>query len=103
MIDLSVVTTMTNPEDRNDPWKEALDCYNQLADELVVAVLISLVPLIIPIPLIFLGLFTSAIQALIFAQFRHAPVCRYCRPCTAWQRPAVLYPRSLAVKTTGRR
>ena len=40
---------------------------NILADELVVAVLISLVPLIIPIPLIFLGLFTSAIQALIFA------------------------------------
>jgi F-type H+-transporting ATPase subunit a len=39
---------------------------NILADELVVAVLISLVPLVIPIPLIFLGLFTSAIQALIF-------------------------------------
>jgi F-type H+-transporting ATPase subunit a len=34
---------------------------NILADELVVAVLISLVPLVIPIPLIFLGLFTSAI------------------------------------------
>ena len=33
----------------------------------VVAVLITLVPLVIPIPLIFLGLFTSAIQALIFA------------------------------------
>jgi F0F1-type ATP synthase membrane subunit a len=29
--------------------------------------LVSLVPLIIPIPLIFLGLFTSGIQALIFA------------------------------------
>jgi F-type H+-transporting ATPase subunit a len=40
---------------------------NILADELVVAVLITLVPLVIPIPLIFLGLFTSAIQALIFA------------------------------------
>nr|UXD06400.1 ATP synthase CF0 A subunit [Eutreptiella sp. CCMP389] len=40
---------------------------NILADELVVAVLISLVPLVIPIPLILLGLFTSAIQALIFA------------------------------------
>jgi F-type H+-transporting ATPase subunit a len=40
---------------------------NILADELVVAVLVSLVPLVIPIPLIFLGLFTSAIQALIFA------------------------------------
>jgi len=40
---------------------------NILADELVIAVLISLVPILIPIPLIFLGLFTSAIQALIFA------------------------------------
>ena len=39
---------------------------NILADELVVAVLVSLVPLVVPIPLIFLGLFTSAIQALIF-------------------------------------
>jgi len=40
---------------------------NILADELVVAVLVSLVPLFIPVPLILLGLFTSAIQALIFA------------------------------------
>uniref|UniRef100_A0AAT9UTD7 ATP synthase subunit a, chloroplastic n=1 Tax=Pallavicinia longispina TaxID=280536 RepID=A0AAT9UTD7_9MARC len=40
---------------------------NILADELVVAVLVSLVPLIVPIPMMFLGLFTSAIQALIFA------------------------------------
>jgi F-type H+-transporting ATPase subunit a len=40
---------------------------NILADELVVAVLVSLVPLFVPIPLILLGLFTSAIQALIFA------------------------------------
>lgn len=40
---------------------------NILADELVVAVLVSLVPLVIPIPLILLGLFTSGIQALIFA------------------------------------
>ena len=40
---------------------------NILADELVVAVLISLVPLVVPIPMMLLGLFTSAIQALIFA------------------------------------
>jgi F-type H+-transporting ATPase subunit a len=40
---------------------------NILADELVVAVLVSLVPLIIPVPLILLGLFTSGIQALIFS------------------------------------
>ncbi|MEO0406943.1 MAG: F0F1 ATP synthase subunit A [Cyanobacteria bacterium P01_A01_bin.135] len=40
---------------------------NILADELVVAVLVLLVPLFIPLPLMVLGLFTSAIQALIFA------------------------------------
>ncbi len=40
---------------------------NILADELVVVVLISLVPLVVPIPMMFLGLFTSAIQALILA------------------------------------
>jgi F-type H+-transporting ATPase subunit a len=40
---------------------------NILADELVVAVLVSLVPLVVPVPLMFLGLFTSGIQALIFA------------------------------------
>ena len=40
---------------------------NILADELVTAVLVSLVPLIVPIPLMLLGLFTSAIQALVFA------------------------------------
>ena len=38
-----------------------------LADELVVAVLVFLVPLVLPVPVMFLGLFTSAIQALIFA------------------------------------
>nr|QYB20799.1 ATP synthase CF0 subunit IV [Callitris pyramidalis] len=40
---------------------------NILADELVVAVLVSLVPIVVPIPVMFLGLFTSGIQALIFA------------------------------------
>jgi len=40
---------------------------NILADELVVAVLIALVPLVIPIPIMLLGLFTSAIQALVFS------------------------------------
>lgn len=40
---------------------------NILADELAVGVLVLLVPLIIPLPLMILGLFTSAIQALIFA------------------------------------
>ena len=40
---------------------------NILADELVVAVLVFLIPLFIPIPIMLLGLFTSAIQALVFA------------------------------------
>ncbi len=40
---------------------------NILADELVVAVLLLLVPLFVPLPLMALGLFTSAIQALVFA------------------------------------
>ncbi|KAJ1256729.1 hypothetical protein BS78_K322700 [Paspalum vaginatum] len=40
---------------------------NILVDELVVVVLVSLVPLVVPIPVMFLGLFTSSIQALIFA------------------------------------
>lgn len=40
---------------------------NILADELVVAVLVLLVPLFIPLPVMALGLFTSAIQALVFA------------------------------------
>jgi F-type H+-transporting ATPase subunit a len=38
---------------------------NILADELVV--LVALVPLVIPIPIMLLGLFTSGIQALVFA------------------------------------
>ena len=33
---LSIFTSMTNPEKRNDPWKEALDCYESLADEVIV-------------------------------------------------------------------
>jgi len=40
---------------------------NILADELVVAVLVFLVPLVLPVPVMFLGLFTSASLALIFA------------------------------------
>jgi len=40
---------------------------NILADELVVAVLVLLIPLFIPVPVMALGLFTSAIQALVFA------------------------------------
>lgn len=56
---------------------------NILADELVVAVLVSLVPLIVPIPLIFLGLFTSAIQALIFATLSGS-LCYYNLKCNLY-------------------
>nr|YP_009296856.1 ATP synthase CFO A chain subunit IV [Bangiopsis subsimplex]AOM66199.1 ATP synthase CFO A chain subunit IV [Bangiopsis subsimplex]ARO90440.1 ATP synthase CF0 subunit A [Bangiopsis subsimplex] len=40
---------------------------NILADELVVAVLALLVPLIVPLPVMVLGVFASSIQALIFS------------------------------------
>nr|YP_009427464.1 ATP synthase CF0 subunit IV [Stegnogramma sagittifolia]ASU96171.1 ATP synthase CF0 subunit IV [Stegnogramma sagittifolia] len=47
---------------------------NILADELVVAVPVSLVPSIVPVPTTPLGLFTSAIQALIFATLAAAHI-----------------------------
>ena len=47
---------------------------NILADELVVGVLVSLVPLVVPIPLMLLGLFTSAVQALVFSTLAAAYV-----------------------------
>jgi len=40
---------------------------NILADELTLSVLYGLVPIAIPIPVFLLGLFTSGIQALVFA------------------------------------
>ncbi|MCS6781568.1 MAG: F0F1 ATP synthase subunit A [Gloeomargarita sp. SKYBB_i_bin120] len=40
---------------------------NILADELVVGVLVLLVPVLVPVPLMVLGLFLSGIQAVIFA------------------------------------
>lgn len=40
---------------------------NIVADELTVSVLCSLVPILIPVPIMVLGLFASSIQALIFA------------------------------------
>ena len=33
---VSIFTTMTNPEERMDPWKEALNCYESIADEVIV-------------------------------------------------------------------
>jgi F-type H+-transporting ATPase subunit a len=40
---------------------------NVVADELTVTVICSLVPLLIPLPIMMLGLFASSLQALIFA------------------------------------
>ena len=40
---------------------------NILADELTLAVLYSLVPYCIPVPVLLLGIFTSGIQALVFS------------------------------------
>lgn len=33
---LSIFTSMTDPDSRNDAWKEALECYNSLGDEVIV-------------------------------------------------------------------
>ena len=33
---ISIFTSYTDPERRMDPWKEALDCYKDFADEVVV-------------------------------------------------------------------
>ena len=30
---LSIFTSMTNPEERNDAWQEAISCYEDIADE----------------------------------------------------------------------
>ena len=35
MYKLSIATSYTDPEKRMDPWKEALACYEDLADEVV--------------------------------------------------------------------
>jgi len=33
---ISVATTYTNPDERQDPWKEAITCYKDFADEIIV-------------------------------------------------------------------
>ena len=40
---------------------------NVLADELTISVLTALVPLVVPLPIMFLGLFAGSVQALIFS------------------------------------
>ena len=33
---ISIATTYTNPDERQDPWKEAITCYGDFADEIIV-------------------------------------------------------------------
>ena len=33
---ISIATTYTNPDERQDPWKEAMACYEDFADEVIV-------------------------------------------------------------------
>nr|YP_009562290.1 ATP synthase CF0 subunit IV [Trichomanes trollii]QAV57647.1 ATP synthase CF0 subunit IV [Trichomanes trollii] len=63
-----VLLPINIPEDFTKPLSLSFRLFgNILADELVVAVLVSSVPLFVPVPMMLLGLFTSAVQALIFA------------------------------------
>nr|AJE61487.1 ATP synthase CF0 subunit IV [Dipteris conjugata]AXX76518.1 ATP synthase CF0 subunit IV [Dipteris conjugata] len=63
-----VLLPINIPEDFTKPSPPSFRLFgNILADELVVAVLVSLVPLIVPVPMMLPGSFTSAIQALILA------------------------------------
>ena len=34
MSTVTVFTSMTNPDERKDPWKQALNCYEDLADDI---------------------------------------------------------------------
>ena len=36
-MDISIFTTYTNPELRNDPWKEALNCYEDFSNEIIIS------------------------------------------------------------------
>ena len=38
---ISICTTMTNPEERMDPWKEATDCYKDFSDEIIDSVTLN--------------------------------------------------------------
>jgi F-type H+-transporting ATPase subunit a len=48
---------------------------NVLADEIVVSVLCLLVPLLVPLPVMVLGVFASSVQALVFATLAGAYIC----------------------------
>jgi len=48
---------------------------NVLADELTISVLVLLVPLIVPLPIMGLGIFAGSVQALIFSTLAAAYIC----------------------------
>merc|ERR1711990_900755 len=48
---------------------------NILADEIVVSVLCLLVPLLVPLPVMVLGIFASSVQALVFSTLAGAYIC----------------------------
>ena len=48
---------------------------NILADEIVVSVLCLLVPLLVPLPVMVLGVFASSVQALVFSTLAGAYIC----------------------------
>ena len=48
---------------------------NVLADEIVVAVLVFLVPLVLPLPVMVLCIFASSVQALVFSTLTAAYIC----------------------------
>jgi len=63
-----ILLTITILEDFRKPLSLSFRLFKSiLVDELLVVLLVSLVALVVPIPVMFMGLFTSGIQALIFA------------------------------------
>jgi F-type H+-transporting ATPase subunit a len=48
---------------------------NVLADELTISVLVLLVPLVVPLPIMGLGIFAGSVQALIFSTLAAAYIC----------------------------
>ena len=35
-MNISIITSYTNPTERMDPWEEAINCYEEFADEVIV-------------------------------------------------------------------
>ena len=64
----STSSTINILEDFTKPLSLSFRLFgNVLADELTITVLTSLVPLVIPLPIMALGIFAGSVQALIFS------------------------------------